>query len=105
VELVHSFADREIDDSYGTTLRFAPGQCLLRAVVTLGSQEVVLVQYSLHMSDGQTVVISPEDFSKINDPEVRLCPVLRRNSRDAADSTVWINPAHVVWVTRAETRQ
>lgn len=58
------------------------------------------MQYSLHMSDGQSIVISPEDFSKINEPGARLCPVLRQDARNSADSTVWVNPAHVVWVGR-----
>lgn len=58
------------------------------------------MQYSLHLSDGQSVLISSEDFSKVNEPGARLCPVLRQDARSSADATVWINPAHIVWVSR-----
>lgn len=58
------------------------------------------MQYQLHMSDGQSISISPEDFGKISKGKETLYPVLRKDAKNGSDATVWVNPAHIVWVSR-----
>lgn len=58
------------------------------------------MQYRIHMSDGQSILISPEDFGKLSNGNGTLCPVLRQDAKRGSDETVWVNPAHIVWISR-----
>lgn len=55
------------------------------------------------MSDGQTILISSEDFGKVNEGP-SLCAVLRQDAKNGHDKTVWVNPSHIVWISRIESK-
>lgn len=63
----------------------------------------ILVQYSLHMSDGQTITVNAEDFGKVIGQD-QLCPVVRQDAKNGHDRTVWVDRKHIAWVSRIETK-